>query len=124
MNSQPQDRYICHIAPRSHWEQVQGREAYRAESLESDGFIHCSTIRQVIDVADVWFYAHRDLVLLLIQSSKVLPPIRYEGPTAEKYPHIYGPLNREAIIAIYDFPPDEHGRFSLPQEISEQYSDG
>lgn len=116
MNAQPQDRSIFHIAPRSLWEQTKDKSEYRGDTLESEGFIHCSTRNQVLAVANALFSERQDLVLLLLQTSRILSLVKYEGVTSEMYPHIYGPINRDAIIAVYDFLPDKHGKFSLPQE--------
>ena len=131
MQTQPSDRYLFHITSRAEWEDTQHREAYRAETLESEGFIHCSTIHQVLSVADALFRGRQDLVLLLIDSSKVREPIVYEagasvggtsvGETSERYPHLYGPLNREAVLSVYDLLSDAHGRFALPQEVLDLY---
>jgi uncharacterized protein (DUF952 family) len=120
MHIQPPDRYILHIAPRSQWEQAKDQDAYRAETLESDGFIHCSRVHQVLAVAGALFSERHDLILLLIETSKILSPLRYEGGTPESYPQTYGPINREAIIAAYDFLPDGCGAFSLPQAVIER----
>jgi uncharacterized protein (DUF952 family) len=129
--SQPSDHYLFHIASRSQWEDAWHREAYRAETFESEGFIHCSTIHQVLPVADAFFRGRQDLVLLLIDSSNVLAPLVYEagasvgrtsvGEMSECYPHLYGPLNLEAVLAVYDLLPDAHGRFVLPQEVLDLY---
>ena len=133
MPTQPSDHYLFHIASRSQWEDARHREAYRAETLESEGFIHCSTIHQVLPVADALFRGQQDLVLLLIDSSKVLAPLVYEagasiggtsvGETSERYPHFYGPLNREAVLAVYDLLPDAHGKFALTQEVLDRYEE-
>lgn len=122
MSVQLPDRYILHITSRSQWEHAQDRDGYRAETLESDGFLHCSRVHQVVAVAEALFGGRHDLVLVLIESSKVLAPLKYEegtheGATTESYPHLYGLLNREAVVGVYDFLPDEHGRFTLPQEV-------
>lgn len=122
MSVQPPDRYILHITPRSQWEHAQDRDGYRPETLESDGFLHCSRVHQAVAVADALFEGRHDLVLVLIESAKLLAPLKYEGgthagATTESYPHLYGPLNREAVVGVYDFLPDEHGRFALPPEV-------
>ena len=112
-----QEHYILHIAPRSLWEQGKGSEAYRGDTLDSEGFIHCSEAHQVVAVANTFFLGRTDLLLLLINTSSVISPIHYEGMTSEVYPHIYGPLNHEAVVAVYDFLPDENGKFQLPEEV-------
>lgn len=73
MHVQPQDRYILHIASRSLWEQAKDKGEYRGDTLESEGFIHCSKRDQVLAVANALFSGRRDLILLLLQTSKILP---------------------------------------------------
>jgi uncharacterized protein (DUF952 family) len=117
MNVQPQESYILHIAPRSLWEHGRVGDTYQGNTLESEGFLHCSNVNQVVAVANALFRGQKDLVLLLIRASRVASPIRYEGATSEVYPHIYGPLNCDAVIAVSAFLPDEHGEFHLPEEV-------
>jgi hypothetical protein len=68
-------------------------------------------------VANALFRDRSDLVLLAIDTLRVMSPIKYEGTTTEIYPHIYGPINVDAIIAVYSLLPDERGRFHLPEGI-------
>jgi uncharacterized protein (DUF952 family) len=43
---------ILHITDRHQWEQAKADGIYRCESLETEGFIHCSTPTQLITVAN------------------------------------------------------------------------
>jgi uncharacterized protein (DUF952 family) len=117
MNVQPQERSILHIAPRSLWEQGKDSGAYQGNTLDSEGFLHCSRVNHLVAMANAMFRGHHDLVLLLIQTSRVASPMKYEGATSEVYHRIYGPVNCDAVIAVYDFLPDEHGEFHLPEEV-------
>jgi uncharacterized protein (DUF952 family) len=123
MSNQPQTHFILHITPRDTWEQAIEQGSYRGDTLDTEGFIHCSMVTQVLDVASQLFHGRSDLVLLLIQASRVASPIKFEGTTAELYPHIYGPLNSDAVVAVYDFLPDEDGNFTLPEELIKQSKD-
>ena len=107
---------ILHITTREDWQQALEQGAYTHASLTTEGFIHCSTPEQVTQVADLRFRGEAGLILLCIDSSLVAPEIRYEGE-AEKYPHIYGPLNLNAVSALVEFPPGPDGTFSLPPEV-------
>jgi uncharacterized protein (DUF952 family) len=107
---------IFHIAARADWAAAQAAGAYTADSLASEGFIHCSTAAQVIATANRIFKGRHDLVLLSIDSARVKPEIRYEnleGGT-QLFPHIYGALAIDAVIAVHDFPPSADGSFVMP----------
>jgi uncharacterized protein (DUF952 family) len=57
------------------------------------------------------------LVLLCIDAGRVESEIRYDGTEGEKYPHIYGPLNVDAVVKALDFRPRNDGKFTLPEAI-------
>jgi uncharacterized protein (DUF952 family) len=81
---------------------AQPADPYVPAGFELEGFVHCSTRRQVIDVANALFRGRSDLVLLLIDSDRIDAPIRYENSSggSELFPHIYSPLPRNAIVAV------------------------
>ncbi len=110
---------ILHITKREQWEQAKLTGVYRGDTLDSDGFIHCSTPQQVIEVANAFFHAQKGLVLLCITSERVRAEIRHESlEGGERFPHVYGPLNVDAVVKVLDFEPDEDGKFELPGEIA------
>ena len=100
---------ILHITSRTDWHAARLRGDYRAPSLESEGFIHSSTAKQVLHVANAFYRGKKDLVLLVIDETLLLPEVKWEAPAGppakgisqrDEFPHIYGPLNREAIVEI------------------------
>ncbi|TBR61151.1 hypothetical protein B4U84_10130 [Westiellopsis prolifica IICB1] len=111
---------ILHITQGEKWEAAKLSGIYRAESLDSEGFIHCSTPEQIIKVAERFFAAQTGLVLLLIDSEQVKSEIRYEmAEVDELFPHIYGALNIDAVWRVVDFESEEDGKFRLPQEVKD-----
>jgi len=96
---------IFHFISRSDLAQFFSDGSLRVPSLQSQGFIHCSLAEQVTGVANAIASARDDLLLLEIDESKVIPKIVYENlEGGEKlFPHIYGPLNEEAIIGVHSF---------------------
>ncbi|MBN1178768.1 MAG: DUF952 domain-containing protein [Anaerolineae bacterium] len=108
---------ILHIARRDNWEKAEASGQYCADTLMSQGFIHCSTPRQIIPVANTRFRGEKDLVLLCIESEKVDADIRYENLEGgdDLFPHIYGSLNPDAVVDVLDFKPHADGTFALPQ---------
>ncbi|XWK87421.1 MAG: DUF952 domain-containing protein [Phormidium sp.] len=109
---------ILHITQESQWEEAKLTGIYYNNTLDSEGFIHCSTIQQVERTANKFFANQTGLVLLCIESEKVQSEIKYEAVGEEKFPHIYGELNTDAVIDAIAFPPDSNGNFKLPPELA------
>jgi uncharacterized protein (DUF952 family) len=113
---------ILHIIPHTVWEQAQASGVYRGDTLDAEGFIHFSTPAQVVMVANARFRGHPGLLLLAVDPSKLAAELRYEAPfeatnpaeTAQLFPHLYGPLNLDAVANVIPFEPGEDGTFSLP----------
>lgn len=109
---------IFHITTPQAWSQAVAAGSYRGDTLETEGFIHCSTRAQVTHVANARFHGRSGLVLLCIAPERVGSEIRYEPAEAgELFPHIYGPLNLDAVTTVLDFPPGADGRFVLPTGV-------
>lgn len=109
---------ILHITTAQAWDDARAGGWYRGDTLDSEGFIHCSTPAQVLAVAGERFPGRHDLLLLVIDPARLSAPLRYEGAEAgEQFPHIYGPLETSAVMAAFPFPPGADGRFSLPLEL-------
>jgi uncharacterized protein (DUF952 family) len=107
---------IFHIAERGAWDDAQARKSYRPEMFSVEGFIHCSTAAQVLQVANTRFRGRRDLLLLSIDTESVEAEIRYENLEggSELFPHIYGELPTDAVLRVAEFTPDADGSFQLP----------
>ncbi len=95
---------IFHIATKKDYDLGKGMGGYRGDTLDSQGFIHCSTADQIDEVAEYLFRGKKDLLLLEIDETKVKSEIKYEDAGNGKlYPHIYGPLNIDAVVNVRDF---------------------
>ncbi len=107
---------ILHIASREEWAAARALGEYRAGSLAGEGFIHCSTPSQVLGPADALFRGRTDLVLLVIDPARLRVPLVYEDSHGNGvlFPHLYGPLNLDAVTRVVPFPPGPDGRFALP----------
>jgi uncharacterized protein (DUF952 family) len=109
--------WILHITARSHWQKAQQQGVYLAGSLETEGFIHCSTPAQVVATANSFFPGQTGLVLLCIESDRVQSELRYEGSDGSLFPHLYGQLNLDAVMQVLDFEPNADGNFALPSAL-------
>jgi uncharacterized protein (DUF952 family) len=106
---------IFHITPRSRWEAAQTTTSYSVDSLEIEGFIHCSTENQVARSANKFYSGQPDLVLLHIDPSLLTAELRYDAiATGEEFPHIYGEINLDAVIHVEPLKPNVDGQFVYP----------
>ena len=115
---------IYHLTSRQAWREAQQRGEYRAESLESEGFIHCSTQMQILPVAEKFYKGQQGILLLEIDPSLLTSELRWEAPSGgapppgvpegDLFPHIYGPVNLDAIVKVYDLESDPDGSYKLP----------
>lgn len=97
------------------WFEAQQRCDYQTDSLDSEGFIHCSTPEQVVGTANFLFRGQRGLVLLVINSDRVTAPIRYEDAgNGQLFPHVFGSLNLDAVVGVQEFEPSADGSFTTP----------
>lgn len=102
----PTDVRIFHIAERAAWAAAKATQSYtissRGQSLAEVGFIHCSREVQVLATA-ARFYSDVDpdhLLVLVIDPSKLNAKLVAEpAGDGELFPHIYGPLNVDAVLA-------------------------
>lgn len=111
---------LLHIVARSTWETAVSHPPYQPPSLASEGFIHCSTVAQVLKPANEMYRGQSDLLLLCIDPEKVAAPLVYEDcyETGQQFPHIYGPLDPAAVVSVVDFPANPDGSFSLPAVLA------
>jgi ligand-binding SRPBCC domain-containing protein len=100
---------LLHAATLADWEEARRRGAYRAPSLTSEGFIHCSTRAQIGPVLDAFFPGRAGVVVLEIDARQLAEPVRWEppaGPAVARgpFPHVYGeiPLAAVRLVAAGD----------------------
>lgn len=102
---------LLHVVPEPEW--TAGPEApYRPASLASEGFVHCSPDE---DTALAIVEAHyRDvpgpLLLLLLDEALLTAEVRWEGSGDRRFPHVYGPLDRAAVVGVREIRRDAAGR--------------
>lgn len=108
---------IYHITSSKAWEEAKKKGSYQADSLASEGFIHCSKLEQVLRVAESFYRGQSCLLLLQIDPVDLIPDVRWEpgnDKPDELFPHIYGPLNLNAVCEVMDLNQDPEGHFILP----------
>jgi uncharacterized protein (DUF952 family) len=108
---------IYHILPATIWQQQATDQSYVHASLTDEGFIHCTgELPLLVQVANHYFGSEPgEFVILWIDETIVQPEVRWEPVGEHHFPHIYGPLNLDAIVKIIPFPRTAAGEFRLPE---------
>ena len=106
---------IFHLVPKKKWHNNQRYGLYRPDLKDEEGFIHCSTADQVEDTANRFFKDQNNILLIVINYGKIQSDVKMEDTegSGQEYPHIYGPLNMDAILDKIKLQSDEDGLFQI-----------
>ena len=119
MRDSERPRRIFHIAQAHEWSKALENGAYSTGSLETEGFIHFSTGRQLLRTANKFYHGNRNVVLLLIDPKLLAAELRYEPiEDGQEFPHLYGKLNLDAVTEVLVFAPESDGSFVWPAGLA------
>jgi uncharacterized protein (DUF952 family) len=85
---------IFHITTPSAWAAARAAGMYRAESLDSEGFIHFSFGGQLADTAARHYAGVPGLVVLSVDDSGL------DIVVENGFPHLYAPLPISAVVEV------------------------
>jgi uncharacterized protein (DUF952 family) len=104
---------IYHMLTAEAWEAASSGASYEGDTLASEGFIHCTAgERNLLEVARRFAAQPGEWRVLVLDPARISAEVRWEvQPDGMAYPHIYGPLNLEAVVAVCRFPRDSDGTF-------------
>jgi uncharacterized protein (DUF952 family) len=105
---------IYHLVPIDYWEAQSADRPYVPTDFAREGFIHCTRgDEQLAVVANRYYWNdQRQWLVLVLDERAITAEIKYEpGRDGLLYPHIYGPLNREAVIEVLPMPRDPDSVF-------------
>jgi uncharacterized protein (DUF952 family) len=91
------------LVPKAYWESFSGRHEYVPRDYEQEGFIHATKGDDLLKKVANRVYANYagELYVLVVAEDRVKSPIKYEqAKDGLLYPHVYGPLNTDAIIDV------------------------
>lgn len=87
---------------------------YESESLPVEGFIHASPAHQLTRVANKYYQPHESLCLLTVDEGRVNAPVQWEAiSNGDLYPHIYGPLNMDAVTSVRTISRQPDGSYDI-----------
>ena len=101
------------------WEAAKAAGVYEGDTFASQGYLHCSTPELVHLPATLLFRGRTDLLLLEIDESRLPVPVTWEQgdpptPDGRLFPHLYGTLPIDAVVALHDYQPNADGTYSPP----------
>jgi uncharacterized protein (DUF952 family) len=94
---------VYHLATADCWNRQISQNAYSPDAFSNDGFIHCCTREQLAGVASRYYKNTSDLLLLVVDCGRLHAELVYENTVGgdELFPHLYGPLNRDAVVSAH-----------------------
>ena len=116
---------IYHIATAGDWYQAVKEGEYTTSTvgrtLAEEGFLHASSASQVNGVANAYFQGtDSELLLLVIDTTRLAAPLRYDDVPGsdEPFPHIYGPLNPDAVLRAMPLRAGPDGTYAIDPPVS------
>lgn len=123
---------IYHLVPLSYYITQPQSQPYHPQSFDQEGFIHCTAGEALlIEIANLYFSELQESLLVLeIDSQRLDAPLKYEAPITPRdqldrqaalagdavvfFPHIYGSLNRDAIVNVFQLSRNKNDQWQLP----------
>ncbi len=111
---------ILHCMKKSLWEGRKNKLSWGEREIQTEGFIHCSTVEYFWRVAPNFKESADKLVILCIDENKLQSEVRFEDGDnwGRAYPHIYGLVNNDAVISVLPFLTDNNGDYVKNAEFS------
>ena len=94
--------YIIHSVDKEEYEDEIKNGNYGRKSIDKFGFIHCSDLDTYYLVAPNFKEDLNDRLILLIDTKKLDVEIKWEDGGGIDFPYIYGLINQNAIIGVYN----------------------
>ena len=113
------DARTFHLTPADWWGAADPEAPLTAPSFADEGFIHCTTGHdEMVATANRHYHDDpRPFVVLTIDLDRAGSPVRLEDGRGI-YPHVFGPIQRDAILAVQAMPRADDGTF-LPFEAAD-----
>ena len=111
-----QPRHIFRLVTRQEWQEAVRSGAYQgAPHDHADGFIHFSSAAQVEETAHLHYRDQDDVMVLTVDAERLNGAVEWEPSRGgELFPHLYGTVPVEAVLAAEPLDRDREGGFIFP----------
>jgi uncharacterized protein (DUF952 family) len=108
---------IYKICPQSLWREAETSGRFTGAPVDlADGFIHFSTASQARETAQKHFVGQADLLLIGVDSERLGEALKWEvSRGGALFPHLYGPLDLDAVTSISALPLGADGLHEFPE---------
>jgi uncharacterized protein (DUF952 family) len=105
-------RPTYHLVPAEVWASADPTRPFEAGSLATEGFVHCTDgAEELVATGDRHLRDDpRPYLVLTLDLDRIGSPWRYDVP-GSPYPHVYGPIDRAAVVAVAPIGREPDGRF-------------
>ncbi|MEM1119042.1 MAG: DUF952 domain-containing protein [Bacteroidota bacterium] len=93
-------RFVYHIVLPDYWQKFKDADTYKPPTFAEEGFIHCCTKAQIDYVLTTYFKGVSEVLLLKINEDLLTAKLLVEPANGQYFPHIYGPINQQAIVEV------------------------
>ncbi|MFE6854993.1 DUF952 domain-containing protein [Streptomyces sp. NPDC057674] len=102
---------LLHVVPLADWSAAPDAP-YAPASLAAEGFVHCSPDEAAaLVIADTRYRDVRGpLLVLVIDEERLAGEVRWEDSGGTLFPHVYGPVERDAVASVLEVRRDADGR--------------
>ena len=103
---------FLHLTPAAVWERHAAADHFTPEAYLADGFIHFTIGEEELVAVGNRYYAgdRREYVAVEVDPRRLRAEVRFEDPR-RIYPHLHGPLNRDAVVSVRRVKRSPDGRF-------------
>jgi len=104
--------HIYHCATPVDWA-ARTEVHYQPAAFAEEGFVHLSSADQMVGTLNKHYPGQRDLLVLTIDPHRLTTPPVWEDlyGSGREFPHVYGPLDLVAVVAVTPASCDADGRW-------------
>lgn len=112
---------IIFTATDKQWEMIKNQNQFVSLSLEKEGFIHCCYPHQILWVLNRHFIKEKRVMLICINENKLMSKWKSEdlSQRGQDFPHVYGPINKDAVIDHFWIESDFEGIYQKNEKLSQ-----
>jgi len=107
------ENYIYLLSSKKEYQQAQKSGELVRDSLTEEGFIHASPKHQLTRIANKYYTQTPEPLVMVVDKSLITNEVKWEPATGGLYPHIYGPLNMNAVLRTVPIALADNGRFDI-----------